>query len=96
MLPTFIVYGITGFFTFGPHVLVGLYARELVDVEVASTAGGYVKFFGQVGSALAGAPLGRYVDQYEWSSIPYLYIIACLIAAFALVPMAYKRKIKHL
>ena len=59
-------YFLFGVFSFAPHVLIGLFARELCRPIVQSTAGGVVKFLGQVGGAMAGAPLGVVVDMYGW------------------------------
>lgn len=47
-----------------PHVLIGLAARELSAPHLASTAGGFVAAMSKLGSAAAGAPVGRLMDAY--------------------------------
>eukprot|EP00468_Gymnochlora_sp_CCMP2014_P015360 CAMPEP_0167769064 /NCGR_PEP_ID=MMETSP0110_2-20121227/17074_1 /TAXON_ID=629695 /ORGANISM="Gymnochlora sp., Strain CCMP2014" /LENGTH=69 /DNA_ID=CAMNT_0007657925 /DNA_START=366 /DNA_END=572 /DNA_ORIENTATION=+ len=64
------LYAMIGFCTFAPHVLLGLFARELAPT-FASTAGGFVKAIGQVGGAAAGAPLSMVVERYGWSMASY-------------------------
>eukprot|EP00467_Chlorarachnion_reptans_P012653 CAMPEP_0114525640 /NCGR_PEP_ID=MMETSP0109-20121206/22545_1 /TAXON_ID=29199 /ORGANISM="Chlorarachnion reptans, Strain CCCM449" /LENGTH=411 /DNA_ID=CAMNT_0001707261 /DNA_START=108 /DNA_END=1340 /DNA_ORIENTATION=+ len=57
------LYALIGFCSFAPHVLIGLFARELAP-KYASTAGGFVKALGQLGGSFAGAPLSKVVSSY--------------------------------
>ena len=54
----FILIGSIGFFVFGPQMLIGLAASEYVDKKAACSANGFVSWFGYVGAAAAGYPLG--------------------------------------
>jgi sugar phosphate permease len=47
-----------------PHVLIGLAARELTPPHAASSAGGFVAAMSKLGSASAGAPVGRLMDEH--------------------------------
>lgn len=62
-----VAYLLFGFFSFTPHMMIGLAAREWTQPRMQATAGGLVKFVAQVGSAAAGAPLGFLMDRYGWS-----------------------------
>ena len=59
-----------GFFIYGPIMLIGLQALELVPKKAAGTAAGFTGFFGYVfGSAFAGTGVGWIVDHFDWSGV---------------------------
>uniref|UniRef100_A0A7S2TRC1 Major facilitator superfamily (MFS) profile domain-containing protein n=1 Tax=Lotharella oceanica TaxID=641309 RepID=A0A7S2TRC1_9EUKA len=80
------LYFVIGFFTFAPHVLIGLFARELCPSK-PSTAGGFVKALGQIGGAFAGAPLMYIVATYDWKAAFYLWIAAGVCAGLCFLPL---------
>ncbi|GAB5367276.1 hypothetical protein AAMO2058_001216300 [Amorphochlora amoebiformis] len=81
-----LLYALIGFCTFAPHVLIGLFARELAPKN-ASTAGGFVKAVGQLGGAFAGAPLSMIAGMYGWQAVAYLYIACGGLAAACFLPL---------
>lgn len=82
-----VLYAALGFFTFAPHVLLGLFAREVVPENYASTAGGFVKALGQMGGAFAGAPLSALVSSYGWAWAAWLWLGCGVAAALCFAPM---------
>lgn len=82
------VYFLIGWCTMAPHVLVGLYTREIVQQDASiSTAGGYVKCIGQLGSAAAGFPLAYTVNIFGWNSMIYLTLASCFCAGFSILSL---------
>lgn len=80
------LYFICGFGGFGPHMLVGLAAREIFP-QAQSTAGAFTKSLGQMGGALAGYPLSQIVSYYGWDQVAYLWGICGILGAVAFAPM---------
>jgi OPA family sugar phosphate sensor protein UhpC-like MFS transporter len=86
-----------GFFVFGPQMLIGLAAAEYVDKKAAGTANGFVSFFGNVGSSMAGLPLGMIID-YSWGAFNLVLIICSAITFLILFPLCFnnlKKVIKN-
>ena len=77
---TYALYFAIGFCSCTPHVLIGLYSREITLPNLSNSAGGFVKFIGQLGAALSGAPLGAFIDTYGWEAVLQLYTV-CLVLA---------------
>lgn len=84
-------YFLLGIFSFAPHVLIGLAAREWTNMKVASTAGGMVKFIAQIGGASAGAPLGTLVGVYGWQAGMKLLATFAAVAGVCMVPVWNRR-----
>ncbi|KAH9261141.1 hypothetical protein BASA81_000845 [Batrachochytrium salamandrivorans] len=74
-------YLLFGFGSFGPHVLVGLLAREMFP-RASSTAGTFAKSLAQVGGAIAGVPISLISTQYGWGAVGMVWT-ACLVASSA-------------
>ena len=53
----------SGFFVFGPQLLIGMAAAEVAGKDAAGTATGMAGLFGYAGAALAGGPLGLVIDK---------------------------------
>ncbi len=69
-----------GFFDYGPIMLLGLHALDLVPKKAAGTAAGFTGFFGYVfGSAIAGTGVGWIADRWEWSGVFITMIACCLL-----------------
>ncbi|MBI5345551.1 MAG: MFS transporter family glucose-6-phosphate receptor UhpC, partial [Chlamydiae bacterium] len=64
-----------GFFIFGPQMLIGVAAAELSHKKAAGTATGFIGWFGYLGAAVAGAPLGGIIKHYGWSGF---FFVLCL------------------
>jgi sugar phosphate permease len=83
-----LLYFALGALSFVPHMLIGLDARESAPPGAAETAGGFVKAIGQVGGALAGAPLVLCVQTIgAWAYVPSLVLAPASAAAAALLAL---------
>jgi len=70
-----------GFFVYGPVMLIGLFALDLVPKKAAGTAAGFTGLFGYVGGAVtANVVIGYVVDQAGWDAGFMLIIGACIMA----------------
>lgn len=70
-----------GFLIYGPVMLIGLHALDLVPKQAAGTAAGFTGFFGYVfGSALAGTGVGWIADNFQWRGVFITMIGCCLLA----------------
>ncbi|MGO2566438.1 glycerol-3-phosphate transporter [Brochothrix thermosphacta] len=71
-----------GFLIYGPVMLIGLQALDLVPKKAAGTAAGLTGLFGYLGGAvMANALLGFVVDAYSWDVGFTLIFISCILAA---------------
>lgn len=69
-----------GFFVYGPIMLIGLHALDLVPKKAAGTAAGFTGFFGYVfGSSLAGWGVGAIADRWSWSGVFGTMIVCCIM-----------------
>jgi OPA family glycerol-3-phosphate transporter-like MFS transporter len=69
-----------GFFVYGPIMLVGLHALDLVPKKAAGTAAGFTGFFGYAfGSAVAGTGVGWIADHWGWDGVFITMIACCLL-----------------
>ena len=68
-----------GFFVYGPIMMIGLHALDMVPKKAAGTAAGFTGFFGYVfGSAIAGTGVGWIADHYGWNGV-FITMIACCV-----------------
>ena len=68
-----------GFLIYGPVMLIGVHALDLVPKTAAGTAAGFTGLFGYVGGAVtANVVLGYVVDVYDWDGGFYMLIGACV------------------
>ena len=69
-----------GFFVYGPIMIIGLHALDLVPKKAAGTAAGFTGFFGYVfGSAIAGTGVGWIADQWGWNGVFGTMIVCCFL-----------------
>jgi OPA family glycerol-3-phosphate transporter-like MFS transporter len=67
-----------GFFIYGPIMLIGLHALDLVPKKAAGTAAGFTGFFGYVfGSAIAGTGVGWIWDHWGTGAVFVTMIVCC-------------------
>ncbi|SFH11664.1 phosphoglycerate transporter protein PgtP [Pedobacter insulae] len=72
-----------GFFIYGPVMLIGVQAIDLVPKKAAGTAAGLTGLFGYfIGDLLANAALGGLVDRQGWDASFIAIAISCLFAIF--------------
>jgi OPA family glycerol-3-phosphate transporter-like MFS transporter len=72
-----------GFLIYGPIMIIGLHALDLVPKKAAGTAAGFTGFFGYVfGSAVAGTGVGWIADRWGWSGV-FVTMVACCVLTMA-------------
>lgn len=85
-----------GFFIYGPVMLIGVQAIDLVPKKAAGTAAGLTGLFGYfIGDLLANAALGYLVDSDGWDASFITIAISCVIAIL-LTSLTIKREKENL
>jgi OPA family glycerol-3-phosphate transporter-like MFS transporter len=70
-----------GFLIYGPVMLIGVHALDLVPKKAAGTAAGFTGLFGYVGGAVsANVLIGALVDRAGWDAGFALICAACVLA----------------
>lgn len=70
-----------GFLIYGPVMLIGVQALDLVPKNAAGTAAGFTGLFGYLGGALtANIVMGYLIDTYGWDSSFGLLVGACILS----------------
>lgn len=70
-----------GFLIYGPVMLIGVFALDLVPKKAAGTAAGFTGLFGYVGGSLTASVLiGYVVDKSGWDAGFSLIVGACVMA----------------
>ncbi len=69
-----------GFLIYGPIMMIGLHALDLVPKKAAGTAAGFTGFFGYVfGSAIAGTGVGWIADKWSWHGVFITMVVCCVL-----------------
>lgn len=85
---------VLGFFVYGPQMLIGIAASELVGKKAAATSNGFIGLTAYMGAAVAGYPLGKIIHELGWEGFfLFLFVCACL-SAVMLLPMWGVEKVK--
>ena len=72
-----------GFLIYGPVMLIGVQALDLVPKKAAGTAAGLTGLFGYMGGALfANIAMGYVVDYWGWDGGFLIMIVACILSIF--------------
>ena len=72
-----------GFLIYGPIMIIGLHALDLVPKKAAGTAAGFTGFFGYVfGSAVSGTGVGWIADHWGWNGVFVTMVACCLLTMF--------------
>lgn len=72
-----------GFLIYGPVMLIGVQALDLVPKKAAGTAAGLTGLFGYMGGAMfANIAMGYVVDYWGWDGGFWIMIVACVLAIF--------------
>ncbi len=81
-----------GFFVYGPIMIIGLHALDLVTKKAAGTAAGFTGFFGYVfGSSLAGWGVGKIADHWHWNGVFITMVVCCLLTmGFSALTLGHK------
>jgi len=81
-----------GFFIYGPIMMIGLHALDLVPKKAAGTAAGFTGFFGYFfGSAPSGAGVGWIADKFGWNGV-FVTMIACCLLAIGFSALTLRRR----
>jgi MFS transporter, OPA family, glycerol-3-phosphate transporter len=81
-----------GFLIYGPIMIIGLHALDLVPKKAAGTAAGFTGFFGYVfGSAIAGTGVGWIADHWGWNGV-FITMVACCVLTMAFTAMTLGHK----
>lgn len=79
-----------GFLIYGPVMLIGVHALDLVPKKAAGTAAGFTGLFGYLGGAVfANIAMGAIVDNLGWDGGFITLVIACL-ASILLIGLAWR------
>jgi OPA family glycerol-3-phosphate transporter-like MFS transporter len=82
-----------GFLIYGPVMLIGVHALDLVPKKAAGTAAGLTGLFGYLGGALfANAAMGYVVDYWGWDG-GFIVLVAACILAMAFTALTWKKEI---
>ena len=85
-----------GFLIYGPVMLIGVQALDLVPKKAAGTAAGLTGLFGYMGGALfANIAMGYVVDHFGWDGGFVVLVAACFLAIF-FTALTWKREKQHL
>ena len=85
-----------GFLIYGPVMLIGLHALDLVPKKAAGTAAGLTGLFGYVGgTTIANAGMGFVVDHFGWSGGFTMLLISCVLSIFFIALTWHTGLIKH-
>jgi MFS transporter, OPA family, glycerol-3-phosphate transporter len=81
-----------GFLIYGPIMIIGLHALDLVPKKAAGTAAGFTGFFGYVfGSAVAGTGVGWIADRWGWGGVFTTMVACCLLTmAFSALTLGHR------
>jgi MFS transporter, OPA family, glycerol-3-phosphate transporter len=81
-----------GFLIYGPIMIIGLHALDLVPKKAAGTAAGFTGFFGYVfGSAVAGTGVGWIADHWSWNGV-FVTMVACCLLTMAFSALTLRHK----
>jgi len=79
-----------GFLIYGPVMLIGVGAVDLVPKKAAGTAAGFTGLFGYMGGAvIAELGIGKVVQYVGWDGGIYLILVSCVLS-IVLLAMTWK------
>lgn len=85
-----------GFLIYGPVMLIGVHALDLVPKKAAGTSAGLTGLFGYLGGALfANAAMGYVVDHWGWDGGFEVLVAACFLSII-LIALTWKKEIQSL
>ena len=83
-----------GFLIYGPIMIIGLHALDLVPKKAAGTAAGFTGFFGYVfGSAIAGTGVGWIADHWGWNGV-FITMVVCCVLTIAFSAMTLRHTVE--
>ncbi len=83
-----------GFFIYGPIMMIGLHALDLVPKKAAGTAAGFTGLFGYfLGSAPSGWGVGWIADHWGWGGVFTTMTVCCVLAmGFSALTLGHRPK----
>lgn len=86
-----------GFTVFGPQMLIGVAAAELVHQDAVATSNGFISLMAYLGAAVAGYPLGKITHEWGWTGFFVSLAAAGILTFLILLPMwsLAESKIEH-
>lgn len=78
-----------GFLIYGPVMLIGVAAVDLVPKKAAGTAAGLTGLFGYIGGMLAEVGIGKIVKHYQSWDAAFVAIIGCAAVAVGLLALTW-------
>ncbi len=81
-----IALGSMGFLVYGPQMLVGVSAADIVGRGAAATATGFTGLTGYLGSIVSGVGVGFMVDQFGWYGGFSFILLCALLGALCFTP----------
>lgn len=83
----FIAVFFTGFFIFGPQMLIGMVAAEISHKKAAGTATGFIGWMAYFGATVTGPIVGAISDTWGWDAF-FLFLVLCgVVAVLLLLPL---------
>ena len=83
-----------GFLIYGPVMLIGVHALDLVPKKAAGTAAGLTGLFGYLGGALfANIAMGAVVDAWGWNG-GFIVLLGACVGAIILIGISWIQEIK--
>lgn len=76
-----------GFATFGPQMLIGVFAAELAHKKASATATGLIGWVAYLGAATAGYPLGKMIDILGWEGYFWSMVVCSTVCVVLLFPL---------
>jgi MFS transporter, OPA family, glycerol-3-phosphate transporter len=85
-----------GFLIYGPVMLIGVQALDLVPKKAAGTAAGLTGLFGYLGGALfANIAMGLVVDAWGWDG-GFIVLVAACVLAIGFTALTWQKEKQHL
>ncbi|MDD7805577.1 MAG: MFS transporter family glucose-6-phosphate receptor UhpC [Endozoicomonas sp. (ex Botrylloides leachii)] len=81
-----------GFFIFGPQLLLGMAAAEHSHKEASGAATGFIGLFSYIGAALAGYPIAKVLEFFQWPGFFIVIICSSAIISLLLLPFLAESK----
>ena len=79
---------LTGFFLYGPQMLIGLCGAEVVGRNSVGASEGFLGWVAYMGAAVAGYPLSLIVKRFGWSIFFRTLVGACFAGFLLLAPIS--------
>ncbi len=84
-----------GFLIYGPVMLIGLHALELVPKKAAGTAAGFTGLFGYVGgTAIASPIIGWLVDSFGWNAA-FIFLVGGGVVSILCLTLTLSHEADH-